>query len=101
MLGVSDQPEGRWPRSEPYGGGVCVHLRPVVEPAVEAQAVDRAHRIGQTRPVFAYRLIARDTVEERVLELQKTKRDLADAIINADNSLLRSLNREDLELLLS
>ncbi len=70
-------------------------------PAVEAQAVDRAHRIGQTRNVFAYRLIARDTVEEKVLELQKTKRDLAAAIISADNSLIRNLGREDLQLLLS
>jgi SNF2 family DNA or RNA helicase len=63
--------------------------------------VDRAHRIGQTQRVFAYRLIARDTVEEKVLELQKTKRDLADAIIGADNSVIRDLKREDLEILLS
>jgi superfamily II DNA or RNA helicase len=76
-------------------------LDPWWNPAVEAQAVDRAHRIGQTRPVFAYRLIARDTVEEKVLELQKTKRDLADAILGEDNSLIRDLKREDLELLLS
>jgi SNF2 family DNA or RNA helicase len=70
-------------------------------PAVEMQAIDRAHRIGQTRKVFAYRLIARDTVEEKVLELQKSKRDLADAIITADNSVMRNLTRDDLELLLS
>ena len=76
-------------------------LDPWWNPAVEAQAIDRAHRIGQTRQVFAYRIIARDTVEEKVLELQNTKRDLADAIINADNSLIRNLGREDLELLLS
>jgi superfamily II DNA or RNA helicase len=76
-------------------------LDPWWNPAVEAQAVDRAHRIGQTRPVFAYRLIARDTVEEKVLELQKTKRSLADAILGEDNSLIRDLKREDLELLLS
>jgi superfamily II DNA or RNA helicase len=76
-------------------------LDPWWNPAVEAQAIDRAHRIGQTRQVFAYRLIARDTVEEKVLELQKNKRDLADAIITADNSLLHNLTREDLELLLS
>jgi hypothetical protein len=76
-------------------------LDPWWNPAVEAQAIDRTHRIGQSRPVFAYRLIARDTVEEKVLELQKTKRALADAIVNADNSLIRSLAREDLELLLS
>jgi SNF2 family DNA or RNA helicase len=65
------------------------------------QAIDRSHRIGQTHTVFAYRLIARDTVEEKVLELQRTKRDLADAIINADNSLIRDLRPEDLALLLS
>jgi SNF2 family DNA or RNA helicase len=76
-------------------------LDPWWNPAVEAQAMDRAHRIGQTRPVFAYRLIARATVEEKVLELQASKRQLADAIINADNSLIRNLGREDLELLLS
>lgn len=76
-------------------------LDPWWNPAVEAQAIDRAHRIGQTRQVFAYRLIAKDTVEEKVLALQNTKRDLADAIINADNSLIRNLKREDLELLLS
>ncbi|MGA2711929.1 MAG: DEAD/DEAH box helicase [Bryobacteraceae bacterium] len=76
-------------------------LDPWWNPAVEAQAVDRAHRIGQTRQVFAYRLIARDTVEEKVLELQSSKRDLAAAIISQDNSLLRNLKREDLELLLS
>ena len=76
-------------------------LDPWWNPAVESQAIDRAHRIGQTRPVFAYRLIARDTVEEKVLELQKTKRELADAILGEDNSLIRDLKREDLELLLS
>ena len=76
-------------------------LDPWWNPAVEAQAVDRAHRIGQQRKVFAYRLIARDTVEEKVLELQKTKRDLAAAIIGQDNALIKNLRREDLELLLS
>ena len=55
-------------------------LDPWWNPAVEAQVVGRAHRIGQKRAVFANRLIARDTVEEKVLELQKTKRDLAAAI---------------------
>jgi superfamily II DNA or RNA helicase len=76
-------------------------LDPWWNPAVEAQAIDRAHRIGQERHVFAYRLIARDTVEERVLELQQQKRQLADAILTADSSLIRDLRREDLELLLS
>jgi superfamily II DNA or RNA helicase len=76
-------------------------LDPWWNPAVEAQAIDRAHRIGQTRRVFAYRLITRDTVEQKVLELQKTKRDLADAIITEDNRTLATLRREDLEMLLS
>jgi superfamily II DNA or RNA helicase len=76
-------------------------LDPWWNPAVEAQAIDRAHRIGQTQQVFACRLIAKDTVEEKVIALQQSKRDLADAIITADNSLVRSLAREDLELLLS
>ena len=65
------------------------------------QAIDRTHRIGQARAVFAYRLVARDTVEEKVLELQKSKRALADAILGADKSLLADLTREDLALLLS
>jgi SNF2 family DNA or RNA helicase len=76
-------------------------LDPWWNPAAEMQAVDRAHRIGQQHPVFAYRLIARDTVEEKVLELQKSKRNLADAIIGADNSLIRDLKAEDLAMLLS
>jgi superfamily II DNA or RNA helicase len=76
-------------------------LDPWWNPAVEAQAVDRAHRIGQVKQVFAYRLIARDTVEEKVLRLQETKRNLADAIIGAQNSLIRDLRPEDIELLLS
>ena len=76
-------------------------LDPWWNPAVEAQAIDRAHRIGQTNRVFAYRLITRDTVEEKVLELQSTKRELADAIINADNSVIKNITGEDLRLLLS
>ena len=76
-------------------------LDPWWNPAVEAQAVDRTHRIGQSRRVFAYRIIARDTVEEKVLELQKTKRDLAEAIISADDNVLRQLTADDLQMLLS
>jgi SNF2 family DNA or RNA helicase len=70
-------------------------------PAVEAQAIDRVHRIGQANRVFAYRLIARDTIEEKVLELQGAKRELADAIVGADSALISRLSREDLERLLS
>ncbi|MFN5074558.1 MAG: SNF2-related protein [Planctomyces sp.] len=78
-------------------------LDPGWNPAVEAQAIDRAHRVGQTRTVFAYRLICRDTVEEKIAELQKQKRELADAILAGDDSsnVLKDLSVEDLELLFS
>ena len=80
--------------------GYVFLLDPWWNPAIEAQAIDRSHRIGQSRNVFAYRLIARDTVEEKILDLQKAKRELADAIITTDNSALAGLTREHLELLL-
>ncbi|HEU5116635.1 MAG TPA: DEAD/DEAH box helicase, partial [Isosphaeraceae bacterium] len=76
-------------------------LDPWWNPAVEAQAIDRSHRIGQTKHVFAYRLIARDTVEQKILDLQQKKRDLADAILNADNRVIQALTKDDLEYLLS
>lgn len=76
-------------------------LDPWWNPAVEMQAIDRAHRIGQTRQVFAYRLICRNTVEEKIAELQNRKKELADAILQADNNLISDLTSEDLELLLS
>ena len=76
-------------------------LDPWWNPAVETQAIDRAHRMGQERPVFAYRLICRDTVEEKIASLQQQKRELAEAILEQDQNLLRDLSVEDLELLLS
>jgi superfamily II DNA or RNA helicase len=76
-------------------------LDPWWNPAVEAQAIDRTHRIGQSRPVFAYRLVARATVEERILELQAQKRALAEAILDAGAGGLKGLQREDVERLLS
>ena len=75
-------------------------LDPWWNPAVESQAIDRAHRIGQEQPVFAYRLIAKDTVEEKILRLQAAKRELADAILAQDRRLLGQMTAEDLELLL-
>ena len=80
--------------------GYVFLLDPWWNPAVEAQAIDRAHRIGQSKPVIAYRLVARDTVEERILSLQDKKRALADSILAGEESLLRTLTREDLEALL-
>ena len=75
-------------------------LDPWWNPAVEAQAIDRAHRIGQTRRVIATRLVARDTIEEKILQLQSNKRALADAILSADQGVLAGIGREELELLL-
>lgn len=76
-------------------------LDPWWNPAVEAQAIDRAHRIGQTRRVIATRLVARGTIEEKVLELQASKRALADAILGADQGVLAGIGREELEMLLT
>ena len=76
-------------------------LDPWWNPAVEAQAIDRTHRIGQTQPVFAYRLISRDTVEDKIVALQQSKRELAESIVAADGNLMRQLTAADLELLIS
>ena len=76
-------------------------LDPWWNPAVEAQAIDRTHRIGQQRPVFAYRLVARGTIEEKILELQASKRRLAGAENGVGEGLMRTLSEEDLRWLLS
>jgi superfamily II DNA or RNA helicase len=75
-------------------------LDPWWNPAVEAQAIDRAHRIGQTRTVMAYRIIARDTIEERVLTLQDQKRALFESLFG-DGTSVGALTPADLDLLLS
>jgi len=76
-------------------------LDPWWNPAVEAQAIDRAHRIGREHPVHVYRIIAKDTIEERVRELQEKKRDLAAAVLGGASTSLAELGSEDLEFLLS
>ena len=76
-------------------------LDPWWNPAVEAQAIGRAHRMGQTQKVFAYRLVARGTVEEKILELQKKKKDLAESIISEDKDFMKKLSKEDLAKLLA
>jgi superfamily II DNA or RNA helicase len=68
--------------------------------AVENQAVDRTHRIGQQNPVFAYRIIARDTIEEKMLMLQEQKAELASAILSSDAEAMKALSEEDLRFLL-
>jgi SNF2 family DNA or RNA helicase len=76
-------------------------LDPWWNPAVERQAIDRTHRIGQTRPVTAYRMVARDTVEEKVLALQEKKRELASALFEGAGRALSQLTREDLAAILA
>ncbi len=78
-----------------------VLLDPWWNPAVEAQAIDRTHRIGQSKKVFAYRLICKNTVEEKILEIQKQKTHLADSIIEANSGFLKTMTQQDLEFLLS
>jgi len=74
-------------------------LDPWWNSAAETQAIDRTHRIGQVNPVFCYRLIARDTIEERIMELQKRKTDLAGALLSDDAGSLKSLTPEDVAYL--
>ena len=70
-------------------------------PAVEQQAIDRTHRIGQTKNIFAYRMICTDTVEDKILKLQDRKRALARDLITDDEGFVKSLTREDVEYLFS
>ena len=70
-------------------------------PAVEQQAIDRTHRIGQTKNIFAYRMICRDTIEDKILQLQDKKRALAKDLIADDASFVKSLSKEDVEYLFS
>ncbi len=78
-----------------------VHMDPWWNPAVEAQASDRAHRIGQTRPVTVYRIVARDTIEEQIVALHAWKHDLAGGILDDTGRSLRLSVKELLELIQS
>lgn len=75
-----------------------IHYDPWWNPAVESQATDRTHRIGQTRQVFSYKLICQNTVEEKILKLQEMKRGVAEAVIPGQDTW-KSLTKEDLEML--
>ena len=78
-----------------------LHYDPWWNPAVEAQATDRTHRIGQNRQVFSYKLITRDSVEEKILELQEKKKHLVSSVITTEPSFVKSLTREEIEDLFS
>jgi SNF2 family DNA or RNA helicase len=81
------------------GADIVVHLDPWWNPAVEDQASDRAHRIGQTRPVTVYRLVTRGTIEEQIVALHAEKRELADSLLAGAETSAR-LSADDLLRLL-
>jgi non-specific serine/threonine protein kinase len=78
-----------------------IHIDPWWNPAVEMQATDRTHRIGQDKPVFVYKLITRDSVEEKILLLQDKKRALVEQLITTESSFFKTLTTEDVEILFS
>ena len=78
-----------------------IHIDPWWNPAVEMQATDRTHRIGQDKPVFVYKLIARDSVEEKILQLQEKKKALVEQLISTESSFFKSLTADDVEVLFS
>jgi len=77
-----------------------IHFDPWWNPAVETQATDRAHRIGQSRLVTAYKLICRNTVEEKILNLQRKKREVIDAMVESEEPLMTSLSTAEIRELL-
>ena len=82
------------------GADVVIHYDPWWNQAVQNQATDRAHRIGQTKKVTVYKLIAKNTIEEKIQKLQETKQDLADQIIGGETGQLAGMSREDILALL-
>ncbi|MDH3662169.1 MAG: SWF/SNF helicase family protein, partial [Alphaproteobacteria bacterium] len=76
-----------------------IHYDPWWNPAVEDQATDRAHRIGQDKPVFVYRLRTLGTVEEKIQELQARKRDLADGLFDSGGKSITNLDANDIAAL--
>ena len=78
-----------------------IHYDPWWNPAVEEQATDRTHRIGQTKAIISYKLIVRGTVEEKILALQKRKKDLAEGVLGTDAGFGRALTEKDVEDLLT
>ncbi|MCA9587125.1 MAG: DEAD/DEAH box helicase, partial [Myxococcales bacterium] len=74
-----------------------IHFDPWWNPAVEDQATDRAHRIGQSKVVTMYRLVAKGTIEEKIFELAGKKRELVGAVLNEDVGGAKKLTKGDLE----
>ena len=82
------------------GADTIIHLDPWWNVSSENQASDRAYRIGQTKNVEVIKLIAEESIEERVIELQQIKKDLIDKVISDDDSSLTNLSKEDIQFLL-
>ncbi|WP_051204423.1 SNF2-related protein [Butyrivibrio sp. VCD2006] len=78
------------------GADVVIHYDPWWNLAAQNQATDRAHRIGQTRNVSVFKLIVKDTIEEKIVEMQNAKKDLADAILSGDNESITNMTKEQL-----
>lgn len=76
-------------------------IDPWWNPAVEKQAIDRTHRIGQDKKVFAYKMICKDTVEEKIIRLQEKKKFVADSLIDVDKNVMKKLTKEDVAELFS
>jgi SNF2 family DNA or RNA helicase len=74
-------------------------LDPWWNPAAEAQAIDRAHRIGQKNKVFTYKFISKDTLEEKILQLQEAKKKLANELITIEDNFVKSLSKSDIQKL--
>jgi len=83
------------------GADMVIHFDPWWNPAVEDQATDRAHRIGQRRTVYSVKLITKGTVEEKVLEMQKRKKNVIDATLTSDEQVMQKLTWEDVQELLN
>jgi len=83
------------------GADIVIHFDPWWNPAVEAQATDRAHRLGQTRIVTSYKLVARNTVEEKILMLQNRKREIIQATIAGEEEFAGTLSWEEIQDLLA
>ena len=83
------------------GADTVIHFDPWWNPAVEDQATDRAHRIGQTKVVTVYKLIARSTVEEKILQLSEKKRALIENVLSTEGSALKGLTKQDVDDLFS
>ena len=82
------------------GADMVIHFDPWWNPAVENQATDRAHRIGQKRTVYSVKLITKGTIEEKVLALQESKRTIMDATLVSDEQIMQKLTWEDVQQLL-